>query len=107
MDKLNFNAQKIYDTEFSLDFKGYAPQEVDSVLDRVILDYQFYESYIVKLNEQLDNMNLTLASKEAQIIELEAKLKAIEKSTVDQNVNNVDLMKRIARLEAIVYNKDE
>lgn len=107
MDKLNFDREKIYDLEFSLDFKGYAPQEVDSVLDKIINDYTVFLNQVEKLETEITDLNLKLAQKEALIIELEGKLKVLSELPVEQNINQVDLMKRIARLEALVYNQGE
>lgn len=39
----NLTAQEIYDKEFHVDLKGYAPGEVDEFLDMVIEDYQGFE----------------------------------------------------------------
>ena len=107
MDKLNFDREKIYDLEFSLDFKGYAPQEVDSVLDKIINDYTVFLNQVEKLETEITDLNLKLAQKEALIIELEGKLKVLSELPAEQNINQVDLMKRIARLEALVYNQGE
>ncbi len=107
MDKLNFDREKIYDLEFSLDFKGYAPQEVDSVLDKIINDYTIFLNQVEKLETDITELNLKLAQKEALIIELESKLKVLSELPAEQNINQVDLMKRIARLEALVYNQGE
>ena len=36
---MNLTAQEIYEKEFHVDLKGYAPAEVDEFLDMVIEDY--------------------------------------------------------------------
>ena len=40
---MNLTAQEIYEKEFHVDLKGYAPAEVDEFLDMVIEDYQKYD----------------------------------------------------------------
>ncbi len=102
----NYNVRKIYDLEFSLDFKGYAPQEVDSVLDQVMADYLQFDQLETAYQTALTELKQQLAQKEATIIELQSQLKA-KVSSAEDNPNQVDLMKRIARLEALVYNKDQ
>lgn len=39
----NLTAQVIYEKEFHVDIKGYAPAEVDEFLDQIIEDYQIYD----------------------------------------------------------------
>ena len=42
----NLTAQVIYEKEFHVDIKGYAPAEVDEFLDQIIEDYQIYDEKI-------------------------------------------------------------
>ena len=43
---MNLTAQEIYEKEFHVDLKGYAPAEVDEFLDMVIEDYQKYDEKV-------------------------------------------------------------
>ena len=45
---MNLTAQEIYEKEFHVDLKGYAPAEVDEFLDMVIEDYQKQHSGYLK-----------------------------------------------------------
>ena len=101
-NKLNLDPQTILDKEFHVDFKGYSPAEVDEFLDLIIQDYEAYEKKIGDLGERLMSQERANASLKAKIIELESRQKAME--DVDQNAfNQVDLLKRISRLEQEVY----
>lgn len=105
-NKLNLDTQMILDKEFHVDFKGYAPSEVDDLLDQIIQDYQTYEQRIAQLGERLQSMERSNASLKARIIELESKQKAQE--DVPANAfNQVDILKRLARLEQELHNKQE
>ena len=46
MDKMiNLSIDDIFNKEFSVDFKGYSPIEVDQFLDTVMADYKAYERF--------------------------------------------------------------
>ena len=90
-NKLNLDPQTILDKEFHVDFKGYSPAEVDEFLDSVIQDYQIYERKIGELGEKL------MAQERAN-----ASLKAMEEAG-QNSFNQVDILKRLSRLEQEVY----
>ena len=103
MDDFNLTAEKIYNQNFGVEFKGYSASEVDKYLDLIIQDYQKYEKLI-----ELDKQTImTLEQKNAQlksyIIELEGKLKA--KNEEAGSVSSSDILKRLSRLEEIVNSK--
>ena len=98
---MNLTAQIIYEKEFHVDLKGYAPAEVDEFLDQVIEDYQQYD-------EKIEELGVALTRYEAKIKELQQQIFALqtEKQNANQRVNanndQVDLLKRITRLEDVV-----
>ncbi|MCF0246275.1 MAG: DivIVA domain-containing protein [Ileibacterium sp.] len=104
----NLSAQEIYEKEFHVDVKGYYAQEVDEFLDQVIEDYQTYD-------EKLEELGQALARYEEKIKELQQQVFALQ--TENGNLNEqlksdfkngnsdqVDILKRIARLENAVFN---
>ena len=107
LKKLTLSSNEIIDKEFSLQYKGYVPQEVDSFLDEVVKNYEVIEEirdYYETQNKALQKTNSILRSK---IDELETKLEmeknknnSIEK--VD-NTSNLDLIKKIAKLESELF----
>ena len=58
---MNLTAQEIYEKEFHVDLKGYAPAEVDEFLDMVIEDYQKYDEKVEELQKKY-NINKLLAT---------------------------------------------
>ncbi|MBQ7889367.1 MAG: DivIVA domain-containing protein [Erysipelotrichaceae bacterium] len=100
--KLNLDVHAILDKEFHVDFKGYSASEVDALLDLVIEDYQIYDQMIAKMSEAALVQERTIASLKAKIIELEGKQKAMSESE-SMNVSKMDILKRLSRLEQIVY----
>lgn len=104
---MNLSAQDIYEKEFHVDVKGYASAEVDDFLDLVIEDYQIY-------NEKLDELGQALTRYEDKIKELQQQVFALQTENenlneqiksdfVSANSDQVDLLKRIARLEEAVF----
>ena len=91
---MNLTAQEIYEKEFHVDLKGYAPAEVDEFLDMVIEDYQKYD-------EKVEELGAAVTRYEEKIKELQQQLFANGSS------NTVDILKRIARLEKAVFNQSE
>ena len=101
-NKLNLDPQAILYKEFHVDFKGYSPAEVDEFLDSVIQDYQIYERKIGELGEKLMAQERANASLKARIIELESRQKVMEEAG-QNSFNQVDILKRLSRLEQEVY----
>ncbi len=101
MSKLN--EQTIYNKEFNVEFKGYSTLEVDTFLDQVILDYQYFNFELQKAKEIIQQLQQQNALLQSKLIEAQGKANAL--SSTDTNINQVDLLKRLAKLEQEVYNK--
>ncbi|MBB5182038.1 cell division regulator GpsB [Catenisphaera adipataccumulans] len=107
-NNMNLTAQDIYEKEFHVDLKGYAPEEVDEYLDQVIEDYQNYDDELESRNQAILRYEEKIKELQKQIFtlnnenkKLQEKLKAgyIEAPNTDQ----VDILKRLSRLEAAVF----
>jgi len=105
--KLTLSSDEILNKEFSLQYKGYVPQEVDEFLDEVLKNYKIIEDireYYETQNKALQKTNSILRNK---VDELETKLE-MEKNKnnsfekVDSN-SNLDLIKKIAKLESELF----
>lgn len=101
MSKLN--EQTIYNKEFNVEFKGYSTLEVDTFLDQVILDYQYFNFELQKAKEIIQQLQQQNALLQSKLIEAQGKANAFV--SADNNTNQVDLLKRLAKLEQEVYNK--
>lgn len=101
-DLLKLSAEAIYNKDFSIDFKGYSPQEIDEYLDIIIKDYQVVDKIVDEMFAENRRLKYEVANLEAEIIELKAQISVNEKAP---EVNNIDILKRLARLEEIILNK--
>ena len=80
---MNLTAQEIYEKEFHVDLKGYAPAEVDEFLDIVIEDYQKYD-------EKVEELGAAVTRYEEKIKELQQQLFALqsENENLNEKVNS-------------------
>ena len=97
------DAKTILDKQFHVDLKGYNPQEVDEFLDMVISDYQAYDQTIQELGEKM-------RAYENQIEQLQEQLNQLQQQGADvdlhpQQSSQIDILKRLSRLEYEVFNK--
>ncbi|MBW9212081.1 MULTISPECIES: DivIVA domain-containing protein [Terrabacteria group] len=97
----------IVEKRFDIDFKGYNAYQVDGFFDLVIKDYQTYERLLQQANERLQDLERTNASLRAKLIDLEGRLKVQEASeeNLPTGMTNVDVLKRLSRLEKEVFRK--
>ena len=101
--KLNLDPQGIVDKEFDIDFKGYNPDQVDLVIQ----DYQTYQNLLEEMDRKLSDLERTNASLRAKLIEVEGKQRASQDANpiLTNGSSQVDILKRLSRLEAEVFNK--
>lgn len=107
-DKLNLDPITIVNKKFGIDFKGYDPNEVDRMLDKVIEDYQTYQETVDSLNKKVSDLEKTNALLRAKLVELEGKerQKSEDGDPMMQGASNVDILKRLSRLENEVFRKN-
>lgn len=103
---INLTAEDILNKEFKLDARGYRCKEVDQYLDLVIADYQEFNRKIISLEKEKEEQLEEIINLKQEIRNLKTSVE-ISKSTKEENVNNVDILKRLSQLEKIVYGKDE
>ncbi len=104
-NKIALMPQDILEKEFKIDTRGYRLKEVDQFLDIVISDYEQFFKIINSLEqEKADLLGEVMKLKQ----ELRnAKMNAeIVKNNDAPEVTNVDIMRRLAQLEKMVYGKE-
>lgn len=105
-DRILLTPKDILEKEFKMDTRGYRPQEVDKFLDVIMRDY---EEMINIIREQerdkkmLTDDNIKLKQ---EIRMLNSKLEVLKDTeTYGKPSNNADLLRRISKLEEIIYGK--
>lgn len=109
--KLNLDIDAILDKHFNTELKGYSPLEVDQFLDQVIRDYESYEIMLEELKDQCEQQIRENEALKTRNIQLEGKIKDLEENeavvspAVTSNLSQVDILRRIARLEQEIFTK--
>jgi len=104
-NKITLMPQDILEKEFKIDTRGYRLKEVDQFLDIIIGDYEQFFKMINSLEQEKADLL-------GEIMKLKQELRTartnveIAKSTDAPEVTNVDIMRRLAQLEKMVYGKE-
>lgn len=98
--KMNLSANDILEKRFNVDFKGYAGQEVDEFLDLIVEDYENFTNTINELGKILVEYEEKIESLQKENQELKSTTPISNEITSN---NQLELLKRIARLEAAVF----
>ena len=106
---ISLNAEQILRKTFTPNVKGYDPDEVDSFLDRVIRDYQSFESYykeskqyIVELELQLRKSRETNNGLTVENAKLASRLAGV-KDPSEVTSSSLQYVNRIAKLEKEIW----
>ncbi len=100
--RFKLSVEDVLEKQFNIDFKGYSSGEVDEFLDLVIADYQQYNKMIEELGDHLQEYERQINTLKAKIVELEGKQGL---SNHENSGNNVDILKRLSRLENEVFRR--
>ena len=105
-EKFYLTTQDILDKEFKIDARGYRPQEVDKFLDMVIRDYTEFMNIIKKL--EIENRNLTsdINKLKSEYRKLRDNIQTASEGS-SGTASNLDLLRRLSKLEKIVYGNND
>ena len=105
-EKFYLTTQDILDKEFKIDARGYRPQEVDKFLDMVIRDYTEFMNIIKKLERENRNLTSDLNKLKSEYRKLRDNIETASEGTCG-NASNLDLLRRLSKLEKIVYGNND
>ena len=104
-DRILLTCKDILEKEFKIDTKGYRPQEVDKFLDAIIRDYEEFVSIIKELERDKKELLEDNIRLKQEIRSLKTKLDVLKEGS-NNDVSNVDLLRRLSNLEKIIYGED-
>lgn len=105
---INLTPEDILNKEFKIDTRGYRLKEVDQFLDVIITDYQEFNKIILELQKDKEEQLEEILSLKQEIRNLKTSVEISKSSSNNNdNVTNLDILKRLSQLEKIVYGKDE
>ncbi|HEY4602479.1 MAG TPA: cell division regulator GpsB [Cerasibacillus sp.] len=94
--KIQFTSKDILEKEFKVSMRGYNQDEVDSFLDKIILDYQLFNEEIMTLKKEISRLKKQNTHKEE--VKVSEPTRVIPPSQV-----NYDVLKRLSNLEKAVF----
>ena len=100
--RFKLSVEDVLEKQFNIDFKGYSSGEVDEFLDLVIADYQQPNHPLEELGDHLQEYERQINTLKAKVVELEGKQGL---STTENSGNNLDILKRLSRLENEVFRR--
>ena len=102
-ERFYLSTQDILDKEFKIDARGYRPQEVDKFLDMVIRDYTEFMNIIKKQEKENRLLTSDLNKLKAEYRQLRDNIETASSGST----NNLDLLRRLSKLEKIVYGDND
>jgi len=107
-DEFNLTSDAILEKNFKIDTRGYRLKEVDQFLDLVIADYEHFYTIIRNLEkEKEDNLEQIINLKQ-EIRNLKTNVEIVKATPGNtSNGTNLDVLKRLSRLEKVVYGDDD
>jgi DivIVA domain-containing protein len=109
-NKITFTPHDIYVKEFKIDTRGYRLKEVDQFLDIVIEDYENFLNIINGLEKEKADLLAEIMNLKQELRNSQMSME-IAKSNENNDVSNIDIIKRLSQLEKVVYdnlkNNDE
>lgn len=106
---LNLTQDDILEKEFKIDTRGYRLKEVDQFLDLIISDYGTFIEVIKKQEQEKDKLSEEIIRLKQQLRDATMDVELAKASTTSStgSINNVDILKRISKLEKIIYGDKE
>lgn len=105
-DRIALTSRDILEKEFKIDTRGYRPQEVDKFLDIIIKDYEEMNSIIRDLDKEKKQLVEDNISLKQEVRNLKTKIEVLAESEGNGTVTNADMLRRISKLEKIIYGKE-
>ena len=105
-DRIVLTSRVILEKEFKIDTRGYRPQEVDRFLDVIIKDYEEMHSIIHDLEKQNKHLAEDNISLKQEVRNLKNKIEVLTDNEGSSSTPNADVLRRISKLEKIIYGKE-
>ena len=109
-NKITLTPQDILEKEFKIDTRGYRLKEVDQFLDLIIGDYEEFIKILKENEKEKEQLLEEIMNLKQELRNLKISVEIAKTSEESGNNNlgaNLDVMKRLAQLEKIVYGKEE
>ena len=100
---IKLTPKDILQKEFKIDTRGFCLKEVDQYLDDIIRDYQAYDKIVDELEAENENLRDEILNLKQEIRDLKGALEG----RPQESISNLDVLRRLKKIEKTVYGKDE
>lgn len=105
-NKIALTPQEILEKEFKIDTRGYRLKEVDQFLDTIIGDYEQFFNIINSLEQERADLLAEIMNLKQELRTAKVNVEIAKNNDVPE-VTNLDIMRRISRLEKLVYGNEK
>ena len=105
-DRVVLSSRDILEKEFKIDTRGYRLKEVDQYLDVIISDYEKFYSIINDLEKEKADLLGEIMNLKQEMRNMKMNAEIARNNSDIPEVTNVDLLRRLSKLEKMVYGKD-
>ncbi len=102
-NKIMLSPHDILQKEFKIDTRGYRLKEVDQFLDTIISDYEQFLSIINNLEKEKADLMSEIVNLKQELRNTKLSVEVANDVASTGEVNNIDIMRRLAQLEKMVY----
>ena len=102
-NKITLTPQDILEKEFKIDTRGYRLKEVDQFLDTIINDYEQFLTIINNLEKEKADLMAEIVNLKQELRNSKLSVEVANNTMSSGEVNNIDVMRRLAQLEKMVY----
>ena len=106
-NKLELSPQDILEKEFKIDTRGYRLKEVDQFLDIIIGDYEQFYNIINDLEKEKADLLGEIMNLKQELRNVKMSAEIAKNGKEMPEVTNVDLLRRLTKLEKMVYERDD
>ena len=107
-DEFNLTSDMILEKNFKIDTRGYRLKEVDQFLDLIIADYEHFYTIIRGLEKEKEDYLEQIINLKQEIRNLKTNVEIVKAAPqMPAGATNLDVLKRLSRLEKVVYGNEE
>ena len=102
-NKITLTPQDILEKDFKIDTRGYRLKEVDQFLDVIIGDYEQFLEIINSLEKEKADLLAEIMNLKQELRNSKLNAEVASNNNTHGDVTNVDIMRRLSKLEKMVY----
>lgn len=106
-NKITLTPQEILEKDFKIDTRGYRLKEVDQFLDVIIGDYEQFLIIIENLEKEKAELFREIMSLKQELRNAKVNVEIAKNNGDTMEISNLDILRRLSKLEKEVYGKDD